>query len=122
MISAQTGGTKQRRIMYHYTDAEGFKAISANSPWTFRASRPRRADNPVGAYFTPLPPDTKNLAERIGVDSSKLQFYFAFLDAGDLRRLNPDRPIKAQVKFYSPTDYEVEQGRQIACGENPSWT
>jgi hypothetical protein len=121
MTASESVDSPSEHLIYHYTDEDGYKAIAAASPWKFEAQQPKRKGNPRGAYFTTLPPDTKNLAERIGVSRSKTQYFFSFVDVGDLLPLNPRRPRKFKVKFYSPDDYLVEADRQCESGENPSW-
>ncbi|MEX0703486.1 MAG: hypothetical protein WD069_15430 [Planctomycetales bacterium] len=120
--SGRSGSSSRERLVYHYTDEDGYKAIASQPVWKFKASRPERIDNPFGAYFTTEPPDAKNLAEKIGVSWQKTRFYFAFADYGDLRPVGTSRPARYQRKFYSPIDYEVELHRQRGSGENPSWT
>jgi hypothetical protein len=66
-------------------------------------------DHPFGAYFTTLPRGTRNLAQRLRIPKSKLQYVFEFTDAGDLTPLPGGR---GQFIFYSPNVYEVEPSRQ----------
>lgn len=97
---------------FHYTDDRGFKAISSQVTWVFKASQPP-TDHPVGAYFTTLPPKTFKLANRLRIPKRKIAFVFCFTDAGDLIPIDGDR---GQFVFYSPQDYPVEKDRQTAAG------
>jgi hypothetical protein len=98
--------------MHHYTDRKGYNAIRAVSPWRFVAQKPP-GDHPVGAYFTTLSPGTRNLAQRLRVAKDKTEFVFSFTTRGDLI---PLRGARGQYIFYSPTDYEVEDSRQLYAG------
>lgn len=104
--------------MYHFTDTKGYNGIRASCPWRFRASQPP-GDHPVGAYFTTLPPGTPNLAKRLGIPKSKLEYVFAFTDAGDLTPLPGGR---GEFIFYYPEDYPVEEARQIYHGKSEDYS
>ena len=99
--------------MFHYTDQVSFDAIRSQVAWYFEASQPP-ANHPFGAYFTTLGRETKNLAQRLRIPKSKIQYFFEFDAIGDLKALPGGR---GQYIFYSPTDYEVEKSRQIDHGE-----
>ena len=101
-------------VMHHFTDARGYNAIRASSPWHFRASQPP-GDHPFGAYFTTLPPGTPNLAKRLRIPKSKLEYVFIFADAGDLKPLEGGR---GAFIFYSEEDYFVEEDRQVYHGKS----
>jgi hypothetical protein len=105
--------------MYHYTDKEGYNAVRANPTWRFRAHQPPKKENPVAAYFTTLSPATKLLAAKLRVGKGKIEFVFEFEDAGDLKRLNPDRELHV---FISPLDYNVERERQEYSGPTADWS
>jgi hypothetical protein len=96
--------------VFHYTNDKGYKAISSQKTWLFKASQPP-GDHPKGAYFTTLPPGTKNLAKRLFVRGSadKITFVFSFSGGDDLARLEGGR---GAFIFYSPEDYPVEKDRQ----------
>lgn len=98
--------------MYHCTDRDGYNAIKSQPVWRFVASQPPGA-HPFGAYFTTLGRDTPNLAQRLRIPRSKVEYFFEFRDVGDLRPLPGGR---GQYIFYSPTDYLVDQSRQIDSG------
>src|SRR4051794_33864064 len=98
--------------LFHYTDKAAYDAIRAQAVWRFVAARPT-GNHPFGAYFTTLGKDTKNLAKRLRIPRTKLAFFFEFTDAGDLTPLPGGR---GQFIFYSPTDYDVDQPRQIGHG------
>ena len=83
--------------------------MRASSPWQFRASQPP-GERPFGAYFTTLPPGTPNLAKKLGIPKSKLEFVFTFIDTGDLTPLRGDR---GRWIFYSLGDYYVGSERQL---------
>ena len=101
--------------MNHYTGKKGYNGIRAAPDWVFKASQPPApADHPFGAYFTTLPPDTKNLAIRLGIPRSKTEYVFSFADANDLTPLDSDR---GEFIFYSPLDYLVEKERQTFHGK-----
>jgi hypothetical protein len=99
--------------MYHYTDRDGYNAIGSQGTWLFHAGQPP-GDHPVGAYFTTLGPDTKNLAQRLRIPRSKVKYVFEFSGSDGLEPLPGGR---GEYIFYSPTDYEVEPSRQIFAGE-----
>ncbi|HQU44155.1 MAG TPA: hypothetical protein PK867_15150, partial [Pirellulales bacterium] len=64
-----------------------------------------------GAYFTNLPPGTKNLAKRLFVrgGAEKVRFVFSFCGAASLTPLDGGR---GEFIFYSSEDYHVERSRQ----------
>lgn len=99
-------------MMNHFTDRDGYNAIRAVSPWHFRASQPP-GDHPFGAYFTTLEPGTPNLAKRLLIPKRKIEYLFSFDDLGDLK---PLRGGRGEFIFYSPQDYDVDEGRQRYCG------
>lgn len=98
--------------MNHFTDGNGYKGIRATPVWRFRARRPP-GNRPFGEYFTTLPPKAPNLARRLGIPKSKLEYVFSFIDHGDLKRLAGSRGLF----IYSPVDYEVEADRQTYQGK-----
>lgn len=98
--------------VHHFTNKDGFDSIRSQPDWTFEASEPP-GDHPRGAYFTTLPPATKGLAKRLRIPRRKTAFYFSFIDDG---MLLPLRGGRGAYVFYSPTDYVVGPGRQIAHG------
>jgi hypothetical protein len=100
--------------LHHYTDKRGYDRIRATVVWCFRAGQPVPRDHPFGAYFTTMPPGTKNLALRIRVPNNKITHLFSFLDAGDL---TPIRGGRGEYVFYSPKDYLVVEERQTFVGE-----
>ena len=89
--------------MFHYTNEKGHKAISSQQTWLFKASKPP-GDHPKGAYFTTLPPWTKNLAKRLFVRgcADKATFMFCFSGGEDLIASAGGR---GAFIFYSETDY-----------------
>jgi hypothetical protein len=99
--------------VFHYTDRDGYNAIISQPTWRFEASQ-LPGNHPFGAYFTDLPPETRNLSKRLGLPRRKLAYYLEFIDAGDLKPLPGNR---GEHIFYSPDDYEVSQERQIGEGE-----
>ncbi len=99
--------------MNHFTDKAGYTAISSQADWCFKASQPP-CSNPRGAYFTTLPPETPNLANRLRIPRAKLAFRFQFTDAGDLTPLRGGRG--AYIR-HSPGDYVVSAVRQEYHGE-----
>ena len=101
--------------MNHYTDKKGYNGIRATPDWVFKASQPPDpASHPFGAYFTTLPPDTKNLAIRLRIPKSKSDYLFSFGDATDLTPIDGDR---GEFIFYSPADYVVAKDRQQFHGK-----
>lgn len=98
--------------MYHYTDQAGYNAIRSQVVWRFVASQPP-GGHPFGAYFTTLGRDTPNLAQRLRIPRSKVEYVFEFVDEGDLTPLPGGR---GQYIFYSPTDYLVDKPRQRYSG------
>lgn len=100
--------------MFHYSNDKGYKAISSQPVWLFKALKPP-GDHPKGAYFTTLAPGTKNLAKRLFVRGSadKVTFVFSFSGEDGLKPLDGGR---GAFIFYSETDYPVERGRQGSHG------
>ena len=96
--------------MFHYTNDKGYKAISSQQTWVFRASKPPY-DHPKAAYFTNLSPGTKNLAKKLFVRgcADKINFVFCFSSGDDLTPLEGGR---GAFIFYSVDDYLVEKARQ----------
>lgn len=98
--------------LFHYTDDEGYQAISSQRVWVFEASQPS-GDHPFGAYFTTLGPGTRNLAKRLRIAKRKLEFVFCFTDQSDLR---PLRGARGEFIFHSRADYAVTKDRQVCHG------
>lgn len=100
--------------MFHYTDDAGYKAISSQVTWLFKAFQPL-GDHPRGAYFTALPPGTPCLAKRLFVRGSaeKVGYVFCFAAGDDLKPLAGGR---GAFVFYSPEDYPVVKDRQGPSG------
>lgn len=96
------------RLVFHYTDKDGYNAIVSQPIWLFVAGQPP-GDRSFGAYFTNLPPDTKNLANRLRLPRRKVKWHFEFVDVDDLIALPGSR---GHYVHYSPADYLVEQQRQ----------
>jgi hypothetical protein len=105
--------------MNHFTNKEGFDGIRSQPTWSFRASQPRAAHNPVGAYFTDYPPDEHNLAVKLFLPREKLHYIFAFSDRGNLLPLPGGRGRLKRI-FYSPVTYEVDRSRQMFHGTRPA--
>jgi hypothetical protein len=104
--------------VFHYTNEVGFKSIKSQVDWLFKASQPR-GGHPKAAYFTTLPPGTKNLNKRLFVRgcADKTRFAFAFTGGDDLVRLPGGR---GDYVLMSVDDYLVERSRQLAAGETDS--
>ena len=96
--------------MFHYTNEAGYKAISSQVVWLFKALKPP-GEHPRGAYFTTLPPGTKNLGKRLFVRGAaeKTAFVFSFSGGEELLRLPGGR---GAYICYSKEDYPVEKERQ----------
>jgi hypothetical protein len=96
--------------LFHYTNDKGYKAISSQVTWIFVASKPP-SEHPKAAYFTSLPPGTRNLAKRLFIRGcgEKVAFVFCFSGGEDLIPLVGGR---GAFIFYSTTDYAVEPDRQ----------
>ena len=96
--------------MFHYTNEKGYKAISSQQTWLFKASQPP-CDHPKAAYFTNLLPGTKNLAKKLFVRgcADKITYLFCFSGGDDLIRLEGGRGL---FIFYSVDDYPVAKERQ----------
>ena len=99
--------------MFHYTDKSGYNAIVSQVVWRFIAGQPP-GKHPFGAYFTTLPPATRNLASRLRIPKAKMASFFEFVDIGDL---NPLPGGRGEYVYYSPDDYTVELDRQFGHGE-----
>jgi hypothetical protein len=100
----------RRSALFHYTNTSGYKAISSQRTWVFKASKPP-GDHPKGAYFTTLPPGTPNLAKRLFIrgGAEKTEFVFSFAGGEDLKPIEGGR---GQFIFYSETDYSVSKDQQ----------
>jgi len=98
----------------HFTNHDGYNSISSQVDWLFKAAKPP-GDHPFGAYFTTLDATTPNLAARLRIPREKLAYFFQFRDRpGDLVPLEGGR---GRFVFYSPTDYTVEEDRQVDSGD-----
>lgn len=95
---------------FHYTNEKAYKAISSQLTWLFKASQPPMPRvHPFGAYFTDFPIETPNLAKKLRIPKSKIEYFFAFEDVGDLQSIDGGR---GEHIFYSADDYPVEKNRQ----------
>lgn len=94
--------------MFHYSDKDGYNAIVSQPTWLFLTDQPP-GDHPFGAYFTDLPPDSKNLSNRLRLPRRKVKWYFEFVDLGDFIALPGSR---GNYVYYSSGDYPVERERQ----------
>lgn len=101
--------------MFHYTNLKGYKAISSQVMWLFKASQPP-CDHPKAAYFSTLPPGTKNLSKRLFVRgcAEKTEFVFNFSGGEDLPCLRGGR---GDHVHYSTEDYLVIEDRQGPHGQ-----
>jgi hypothetical protein len=95
-------------MMLHYTDDAGYKAISSQVDWTFKASQPP-GDRPFGAYFTTLRPEAHRFSARTRIPRGKQAFVFGF-DGQD--GLEPVDGGKGAYIFWSRVDYLVVKARQ----------
>jgi hypothetical protein len=102
--------------MYHYTTVDGYKAISSQPDWTFKAAKPP-GPHPVGAYFTTLPPGTRRLCTKLRIPRRKVEFVFEFTGGEDLEPID-DGLGRGHHVYYSPTDYTVPRAndRQTFAG------
>jgi hypothetical protein len=98
------------RPLFHYTNDKGYKAINSQVVWLFKASKPP-GDHPTAAYFTTLPPGTKNLGKRLFIRgcAEKTKFVLSFSGGEDLPRLRGGR---GDHVHYSLDDYSVVEERQ----------
>lgn len=108
---SRTTAALTQRVMYHFTDKEGYNAIRAGVEWRFKIGRPPKRDpeHPPAAYFTTLGPCEPNL-DRLRIPSGKRQYVFAFTDLGDL---TPIRGGKGRYILFSNADYVVARVRQL---------
>jgi hypothetical protein len=102
------------KALNHFTNETGYKAISSQPIWLFKASKPP-GDHPKGAYFTTLCPGTKNLSKRLFVRgcAEKVAYVFCFTGDDDLVPLEGGR---GTFIFYSPEDYPVDRQRHELHG------
>jgi hypothetical protein len=100
----------QARDLFHYTNDKGYKSITSQKVWRFRAAKPP-GDHPKGAYFTTLPPGTRNLAKRLFIRGcgDKVNYVLCFSGGDDLKPLEGGR---GAFIFYSEEDYLVNEERQ----------
>lgn len=110
VLTAQ--GHLEAIVMFHFTDHDGYKAISSQQVWTFKASQPP-GGHAVGAYFTTDGPNTRNLAKRLRLPRRKLTHVFSFTGNEGLRPIPGNR---GEFIFWSPVDYNVDGPRQLYCG------
>ena len=103
--------------MNHFTDRDGYNAVSSQPTWTFKVEQPRALYNPPGAYFTTLGPKTPNLSKTIRVPVAKLAYILAFEPppVPQLLPLPGGRGMRRTI-MYSPVDYPVERRYQRAHG------
>ena len=101
--------------MFHYTNADGYKAIGSSPEWLFRATQPPGDPeaHPFSAYFTDLPESDLQLANKLRIPRKKLHYVFEFVDQGDLHPLPGGR---GRNIFYSPVEYRVSRERQLRSG------
>ena len=101
--------------MFHYTDDKGYKAISSQIVWLFKASKPP-GNHPKAAYFSTLAPGTKNLNKLLFVRgcAEKTHFVFSFSGGEELLRLPGGRGEHIR---YTEDDYPVAKARQGPHGE-----
>jgi len=104
--------------MLHYTNQDGWNSIRSQVNWSFRAQKPP-GDHPLGAYFTTLPPNTRNLLKKLRIPRSKSEFVFCFRHSIELIRLDGGR---GEYVWYSPDDYEVEKLFQDGNGRTNEGT
>lgn len=83
--------------------------------WLFKASKPP-GKHPKAAYFSTLPPGTKNLSKRPFVRgcAEKTEFVFRFVGGEDLPRLPGGR---GEYIHFSVEDYPVTNDRQREHGK-----
>jgi hypothetical protein len=105
--------------LFHYTNDAGYKGISSQPTWLFKASKPP-GDHRKGAYFTTLVPGTKNLAKRLFVrgGADKVRFVFSFSGDEDLKPLAGGR---GTFIFYSEDDYLWRRAGKGRTGPRPKW-
>jgi hypothetical protein len=96
--------------LFHYTNDRGYKAISSQVVWLFKASKPP-CNHPKAAYFSSLPPSTRNLSKRLFVRgcTDKTEFVFSFSGGEELPCLRGGR---GDLVYYNKEDYPVEVERQ----------
>lgn len=104
-------------LLFHYTDAEGYKAISLQKDWVFQAAQPP-GNHPSGAYFTPLTPDQHNLTRRLRIPRTKTEYEFCFHDADDM---SPLRGGRGKFIVFAARDYVVTPDRQVYHGLRADW-
>jgi hypothetical protein len=100
------------RLIFHYTDADGHKAIASQVDWTFKPSQPP-GDNEYGAYFTTLRPSDHRFSARSRIPKSKQQCVFAF--RGD-DGLEAKKGGKGAYILWTANDYVVIKARQVYDG------
>ena len=107
--------------LFHYTSKDGFKSISSQMTWLFRATKPPGGHR-LAAYFTDYDERTKNLALKLRIPKRKLAYFFKFDDGNHVQSRVLKRLPGARGRhiFYSEADYPVEPGRQIYRGPRPS--
>lgn len=110
--------------VFHYTDKEGWNAIRSQPIWRFKASQAKALDRPVGAYFTDIEPSEANrrtLYKRLRIPKTKQEYVFGFSGQAGLTRLFEGRGRDQRI-YFSPVDYDVEEGRQSYEGQTRSFS
>ena len=103
-------------LVFHYTGKAGYDAIRSQPNWRFLATRPTSPNNPVGAYFTTIPPTPSNLRRLCGqirISRPKRDYVFCFRRDDGLRPLANSR---GDFILFSPIDYVVGPERQVFSG------
>ena len=103
--------------MLHYTNKKGYKVISSQKNWLFKAAKPKAYWQPEGAYFTDYLPHEPNLCKKLFIPKVKTEYIFVFRGNSGLKRIPGGRGRLRRV-FYSSTDYMVKISRQLYKGKN----
>lgn len=103
--------------MLHYTNKKGYNAIASQETWLFKASQPRAAHQPVGAYFTTYLPGEPGLCKKLFIPRAKTAYVFAFRGMDGLQPIPGNRGRLRRI-FYAPSDYSVTKPRQLYGGVN----
>ncbi|EOW6561510.1 RHS repeat-associated core domain-containing protein [Cronobacter dublinensis] len=106
--------------VYHYTDKGGYKGISSQKPYKFKASSPIKG-HPKGIYVTTKSPEelakTPNGFKKLGLTSAKSTHFYEFqIDDSQLKPIRGDR---GEFIRYIEGDMDLDREHVSRHGTTP---